>query len=115
MTLKGNRVTCLLPAQLPIPTEYTTEVITSEDFQKRVSSSVIQADQRVAEAIMPIDETCQKLHPLLWTGFQILPKGEAVFKVTYRIDESCLLHVRVVEKKTEKVLIDDEVVKVVEI
>ena len=113
--ISGNRVICLLPAQTPIPNKYTTEVKTSDDYQKTAFSSVIQADQRKEEDIMAVDETCQELHPLSWSNFEVLPRGEVKFEITYRIDETCLLHVRVVEKKTRKVLIMDEVVKVVEI
>ena len=105
--LKDNRVLCLIPTQTRLPATYTTTTETSSDNQFVASSSVIQCYQEKAEDTMTIDNTCVKLHPLYWDGFQIRPAGEVKFLTTYTVDKYGILYVRVIEKETGKVLIDD--------
>ena len=111
----NDRVLCLIPTQTPLPATFTTKIVTSKDNQNCVKSNVIQCYQEKAEESMPIDNTCAILHPFEWTGFRILPKGKAGFHTTFSIDRYGMLSVRVVEKDTNKVLIDDMQVEVHEL
>ena len=105
--LSGNRVKCIIPAQTSLPTIKTVVVRTTRDNQMKVTSKVIQNYQENENDIAPIDESCVILHEFEWSGFQIRPKQEVIFEIAYAIDEFGILSVRVIEKKTDKVLINN--------
>ena len=115
MGVTGNRVYCIIPTQTPLPAKQTIRAATSADYLSRSSSCVIQCYQEKVEELMPIDNSCVILHPFRYYGFESKPKGQVTFLTTFTIDRCGMLSVRVVEEKTNKVLIDDMQVEVHEL
>ena len=111
----NDSVLCLIPTQTPLPACHTVKTITTRDYQEIMTSCVIQCYQEKAEESMPIDNSCVILHPFRYYGFESKPKGQVAFLTTFTIDHCGMLSVRVVEEKTNKVLIDDMQVEVHEL
>ena len=112
LKIRGNRVSCIIPVQTPIPTTRESVFCTSGDYRSTASAKVVQAYQEVAEDVMPIDESCTILHPIRWGGFPSRPKGEVEFKIVYRLTEEGLLFVEVWDNKENKLLLEDQPIQV---
>ena len=105
--IDNNRVLCVIPRQSELPFERTVETCTACDFQNKVDSHVIQGNLNETDESVPFNNKDFKmLNPYSFSGFEIKPRGEVVFKTTFRIEESGIVYVTVEEVKTHKILLD---------
>ena len=115
LRIRGNRVSCIIPVQSPIPTTAESVFCTSGDYRETASAKVVQAYQEVAEEVMPIDESCKILHPIRWGGFPSRPKGEVEFRIKYRLTEEGLLYVEVWDNQENRLLLAEQPIQVDEL
>ena len=115
LKIRGNRVSCIIPVQTPIPTIKESVYGTSGDNKVTAKANVVQAYQETAGDSMLIDESCKFLHPIRWGGFPPRPKGEVEFRIQYRLTEEGLLYVKVWNNKENTLLLEEQPIQVDEI
>lgn len=112
-SIKGNRVSWIIPKHSVIPCEFTETFQTSFDNQESVTSHVMQGDYEDKEGfnqIEPITNKHIQLPSYTFTGFPKKPEGEVQFLETYSYIKKGVVHIKVVLKGTDKVLFDDDIV-----
>ena len=107
-SIKGERTSCIIPKGVPIPCEYKQNFTLDYDYEPIIQSSLVQGNSMIAGEINPIEKGVI-IGKYEYDGFRNGRVNDVSFTETYSYNEHGVVHIRVVERETNKVLFDRDI------